>query len=583
MNIMEKKLTGYPSIDKPWLKYYGDCQCDPYENESLYSLLYKKNQANLSYDAFVYFGNRITFGDFFEKIDSYAYTFQNAGIRPGDCVIVLGLNTPEIIAAIYALNRIGAVCSLEYVSTAPEKIADFIDQLKPKYALIIDNIWETYSKVLNNNVIEKIFLTHLLESAPLGIRFVSMLKRTKRIKGTKVSYLKHKKVDHTSIREYSWDKTMPAIILSTSGTTGIPKKAELSCYAFNALAMQIQHLPFALEKGKRLLCPAPLFLAFGISLSIHMPLVNNVCLILSPSPEPAMATKLFFKHKPAFFMGAHAFIDSIMEYAQNLKCDLSFLDAILIGGEAASDTYIKKVDTFLQGCNSKACGFRGYGMTELAACSTIETPDARRNGTVGIPLCDVNMKVIDQESGDELGYNQIGELCISSPCQMLRYRHGQATLESIIERDATGRSWIHTGDLGKIDEDGFIYIVGRIKRIEVTYDLVSRAQVKFFPDYIQMVVESLPNVDSCAVVAIDDEVRQRVPVAFIKPVDKQYFDLDELRYRFESSTDSYNIPAKWFLVDSFPLLPNGKVDYRALEREAVKERYSRVIFLPRSP
>lgn len=567
---MDKSVvTGYPSIDKPWMQFYKNYTYNEklYEGESLFSMLYKRNKQNLDSDALIYFGRRISFGKFFKKIDGYAKRFLNEGIKSGDVVIIIGLNTPDVIASIYALNKIGAVCNLEYASVDPEKLSDYLEKISPKYAIVIDVVWDNYFKVFESSTVEKVFISRISDSMPICLKYALRIKSCwEKLPQIEKQCLLTEKCTESTVDTYRWKNTQAAVVLSTSGTTGVPKKAELSCQALNALAVQIDDLPFEMAPGKSLLCPAPVFLAFGLSLSIHMPLLSGVCLVLTPSPDPDEATKVFYKYKPSYFMGAHAFLDKILEYGNEHTIDLSNLEAILIGGEAASDLYIAKVDDFLKKSNSKACGYRGYGMTELAACSTIETPVARREGTVGIPLCAVNMKVIDQETKEELTYNQTGELCISSPCMMLGYQNNNKEIEEIIQVDTNGNRWISTGDLAKIDEDGFIHVVGRIKRIEVTLDPISKSQVKFFPDYIEKTISEYSQIEKCAVIACDDIERQRVPVAFIKIIDSEDFVLENIVKEFEENNEQYNYPQKWIIVEELPILTTGKVDYKALEK-----------------
>ena len=176
------------------------------------------------------------------------------------------------------------------------------------------------------------------------------------------------------------------------------------------------------------------------------------------------------------------------------------------------------------------------------------------------------MKVIDQETKEELTYNQTGELCISSPCMMLGYQNNNKEIEEIIQVDTNGNRWISTGDLAKIDEDGFIHVVGRIKRIEVTLDPISKSQVKFFPDYIEKTISEYSQIEKCAVIACDDIERQRVPVAFIKIIDSEDFVLENIVKEFEENNEQYNYPQRWIIVEELPILTTGKVDYKALEK-----------------
>ena len=564
----EKELTGYPSIDKPWLKFY-ESERKPMLQVGLYDYLKACNKNNLEETAMVYFNEKISFAEMFKRIESMSCVFVRNGVKPKDKVVVLALNTPDMIFAIYALNRIGAVACIEYVTQKENSLGEITKRYKAKYAVVLDAFYSKYINVLSENGIEKVFVSKISDAMPNIMRCLALLKSDKRIKqGKNVVFLSKECKNNIGLEDaYCWNSNETAVILSTSGTTGIPKRAELSSDAINAHAYQVDYVDFKLTCGTSLLAIAPPFLAFGISLSIHMPLCKGVCLLLSPKPDPKSVVRDFVKYKPNFFIGAHAFMDEIMSNKKIQNMDLSFVNVIELGGESVPKEYVEKINTFLKQHNSSGEAYVGFGMTELAACSTTESKTARRIGSVGIPLCDVNVKVVDIESNKELQYEKEGELCFSSPCMMNEYFENKEATDTMIEIDDEGNKWLHTGDLGRIDEDGFVYVIGRIKRIYVTIDQGTNAPVKLYPDYVEHILNSRNDIERCAVVVIEDPERMNVPIAFIKVVQSKKIDINELNKYFDSNTESYNKPVKYKFIDELPILPNGKVDYRALEKE----------------
>ncbi len=567
----KKELTGYPSVDKPWMKYYPKDRNTSF-NGSLYDCLTECNENNLSRNAFIYFGKRITFSKMIKQIDSFAEFFKRIGIKPSDKVVVLSLNTPDVYSAIYALNKMGAVCCLENVTQPSDEIKNTINNIKAKYAVVLDIIFEKYQNALLDSRIEKIFLTRMIDSMPTTMKFIASLK-CKRIKNnSKIIHMWKVKNNCTKyIESYKWDSKDTAIILSTSGTTGIPKKAELSNCAINSFPMQSKYVDVGLNVGSTMLTAAPPFVAFGISATVHMPLCNGVCVILAVNPDPKFVAKQFLKFKPNLFMCGPAFIDEILKDPQSQDMDCSFVSAVELGGEAVAEEYLDKINSYLKSHNSRGKAFRGYSMTELSACSVSESNSVLKPHSVGIPLCDVTVKVVDNETGQELSYGHEGELLINSPSAMNKYfGNDEETLRSIVFDDS-GNKWIKSGDLAKIDEDGFVYIVGRIKRMSLAKEIEHNTMVKLFPDYIEHILSKYDKIEKCAVIVLADDERVNAPIAFIKVKDKCKVERKEIDDYIASQTGKYNIPKEYYFIDSFPLLSNGKIDYMDLENIANKK------------
>ena len=529
----------------------------------MYECLVNSNKNNMEAPAIKFFGKKISYSQMIDKIDAIASAFSRNGIVASDRVVVLGLNTPEIICSVYAINKLGAIACMEYITQTESDLIKITKEYKSKYAVVIDNVYEKYSESLIEAGIEKIFLVRSYQSMPFAMRMIAKGKmKIKNVTSHTIELDKEVVKNYIDLNCVSKGDDI-AIVLSTSGTTGIPKRAELTNDAINALAYQGHYIDIELNVGKTMLTPAPPFFAFGISLTMHFPLCCGVCLILSMSPDPDFVTNQFIKYKPSLFMAGPVFIDKIMASKKAMNMDMSFVTAIELGGASVSAEYSSKVDTFFKQHNYSGNIYVGYGMTELAACSTTEQKNANRPGTVGIPICDVNVKIVDTERGEELPYDESGEILISSPCMMKQYFNNQAETDEIIEVDENGVRWIHTGDMGMVDEDGFITVVGRIKRIALTKDPVSQGMAKLYPDYIEHTLKDCPMVEECAVITVEDEERVNVAIAFVvltgngKIADIEAYMRDNLA--------PYNVPQKCIALDTMPIRPNGKTDYILLE------------------
>lgn len=180
----------------------------------------------------------------------------------------------------------------------------------------------------------------------------------------------------------------------------------------------------------------------------------------------------------------------------------------------------------------------------------------------------VNTKIVDIESQKELPYGEIGEILFCTPGLMEGYMEGT---EQVIERDEKGNRWIHTGDLGCVDRDGFVYIKGRIKRIYPIIDSKSNQYYKLFPDYIERELQKNQIVKNCAVAVIHNVETFYEPIAFVVLKQEKKDVTKDLKQFLEERMDAYLIPKQWYFIERIPMLPSGKIDYRQLEESALEK------------
>lgn len=462
----EKGLTGYPSIDRPWLKYYSEeALYAPLPEKSMYGYLWECNREYLNDVALVYFGRKITYRELFGRIDQISAALAGRGIKAGDVVSILSLNTPEAICTYYALNKIGAVACMEYVTQPSETLSESLKSVDAKLVFILDILYASFAETLLEGGVPVVVMP-LASSMGYPTKLMALLKQKKASRNRKLIYFQDFLHTDVPIRLESVDSgSSAAIMVSTSGTTGIPKKVVHSSFNINSVVFQYQTSDMVFKRGETYLSIAPLFLAIGITLAIHLPLCMGVSSILCLDVEKGKVIAMFAKYRPNHFLGGGYNMMEMLSNPAVAKMDLGFLHTVAIGGESLSPENIVKVNSFLRERHSGVSLITGYGMTELGATVITEMNSARRVGSVGIPLNRVNVKVVDSETGEEKQYGETGEIVLHAPGMMLGYWKNQQETDNAVETDREGRRWIHTGDLGKVDEDGFVYVQGRIKRI----------------------------------------------------------------------------------------------------------------------
>ena len=563
----DKKLTGYPSIDKPWLKYYSEEAVHAKVPEcSMYQYLVEKNKENSEQTALIYYGRKISYGQFFERIREVAGAFYKRGIYAGDIVTLISLDTPETLYCIYALNYLGAVVNSVYISLSQEEIRKTVQETNSKMLIALEVVERKLTCVREVLKDEQILLLRLDTSMPLIPRLICRCRRRDRMRGKCLEWKEFLKGETTGHIEPVYRNNTAAVIVYTSGTTGEPKGVLLSNESINAVALQYEMSGLEFERGDTFLTFMPPFFAIGLSLNVHMPLSLGMQEILFVDLSPGSIPQAYANIKPNHFVAAP---NEILQIKNIIKNRMDYCKTIAGGGESLGHNEVTNLNTFLRERGAHSKYITGYGMSELAATVTTVTDKAYKTGSIGIPLCMVNTKIVTQGTEVELQYGKEGEICFDAPNRMLSYLNNKDATDEVCCMHNDGRIWVHTGDLGYIDEDGFLFFTGRLKRIYMTRG-EDGTIYKIFPVRVEELIGSVQEVKKCAVAVVEDEQLLHRQIAYVVLEDgvKQEKVLQKVRNLCEENLPQHSVPWKYEAVRSLPLTAMGKVDYRKLE-EAV--------------
>lgn len=364
-----------------------------------------------------------------------------------------------------------------------------------------------------------------------------------------------------------YEKDRCFIISFTGGTTGVPKGVMLSDDCLNAVAHGYRYVGIPFQRQDTFYNDLPLFIVYGLSLAIHSVLSHGLQLILYPIFEPQNFPRLFKKYKPNHFSAGADHLRYLAESPLTRNMDLSFLRAAAMGGDTLNEKTEREVNQFLKehGCRYEVV--KGYGMTELGAtcCTTFQGANAYES--VGIPLVTNTISIRDTDSGTELPYGQIGEIWVSSPFIMLDYLNSPESTAQVISTDKDGMRWIRTGDMGYMDENGLLFHKGRIRRIYLTQ--FAGAPAKIFPVFVEQTIKELPEIYDCAVVArYRKDTTYYEPVAYMIPNKNCSIAASAISAYCDEKLPSYMKPVETVFVAAFPRTSIGKIDYRALEKQA---------------
>ena len=572
----EKKMTGYPSIDKPWVKYYSEDVIKVTMPEcSIYEYLWESNKEHLEEFALNYFDRKITYGELFEEIDKAAKAFSALGVKEGDIVTFAALSCPETVFSLYALNKIGAIPNMVNVLSSAEDFKRYINEVDSKVFVCWNVFYNTATEKLSETSAKSVVVIEPSNYLPSIKKMLFKLRKSPKINysSTVLNWNDFiKQGDPIQLTDVCVSADSTCVIAHTGGTTGEPKGVLLSNKAINAVALQFDKASehYRQEVYMDLIVP---FVIYGIGVNLHMPLCLGMTVVLIPFFKPEEVPGFFLHYKPNLVISIPSYWSPLLTSKKAQKADFSFLRIAGAGGDGLTVELQHQLDKFLSSHGSKALIHNGYGMTEVCASAICAWDYAVREGSIGIPMPYNNVKIVEPETDKELGYGEIGEVCIASPSVMLGYYKNEEATNDLIRMHSDNSKWVHSGDLGYIDEDGFVFLTGRIRRIILTS--YTEIPSKIFPDQIEKVILKHPAVFQCCVVSDPHPKYKFVTKAHIVLKDG-FSNQDEVKTQIEelckNNLPDYSIPFSYCFRNELPLTAVGKVDWRKLEEEATALR-----------
>ncbi len=558
------------SASAPWRAFYGNTPVSlDYPNLTMYQLLQRNAKQYPNNTAYVFMGKETTYSAFLARIEAAAKGLTRLGIERGDRVTICMPNSPQALDCFYALNRIGAVPSMIHPLSAPKEIAFYLEASHSKAILTLDQFYEKVAQVAGDC---KILIAQIKDELPFPLNLLYPMTKGARAvpKLPNSGYMLWKdmvaKGKDTALPADTGKAEDCGAILYSGGTTGTSKGIMLSNLNFNALGMQtIAASGFGSVAGMKMLSVMPLFHGFGLGIGIHTALIGGATCILLPQFSIKTYADTLIKQKPNIIPGVPTLFEALLR-AENLQnADLSFLKGIFSGGDSLSPELKKKVDQFLKDHKCTEQIREGYGTTECVTASCLTPKDYARSGSIGVPFPDVYYKVVAPGTTEEVDANIEGEICISGPTVMLGYMDNPQETANTLRSHGDGRIWLHTGDLGRMDSDGFIYFRQRIKRMIIT------SGYNVYPSQLENIIDGHEKVLLSCVIGIKDDYRGQKVKAFVVPM-PGIEPTEELKQEIldycKDHVAKYAMPREIEFRTELPKTLVGKVAYRVLEEEA---------------
>ena len=562
------------NVKAPWLKHYGNIPPHlEYPQTSLFEVVEEHAKAYPNMNALEFLGTKISYTQLLERVYACAKSLRAAGIREGDRVTICLPNCPQAITIFYAVNLIGAVANMVHPLSAEGEIEFFLNSSHSVAAITLDGFYPKFAAIRERTPELKLLIIASIKDElnpvmKLGFQLTKGRKIKPIPKDAEIVYWKDFMGFGRNYRLPYRAKVCPqdvAAILYSGGTTGTMKGIMLSNYNFNALALQTITAAENFTVGDSMLAIMPVFHGFGLGICINMMLQYGGRCILVPQFTAQTYAELLKKQRPNYIAGVPTLYEALLRNPHLNGVSLDCLKGMFSGGDSLSIELKKKVDAFLKEHNASIQVREGYGTTECVTASCLTPKDFAKEGSIGIPFPDTYYKIVIPSSHTECEYGQIGEICISGPSVMLGYMDNpKETAHTLQFHDEDGLVWLHTGDLGYMDEDGFVYYKQRLKRMIIS------SGYNIYPSQLENIIDSHPAVLMSTVIGVPDPYKMQKVKAFIvlrpgfEPSEETRASIHALCVK---NIAKYALPYEYEFRTELPKTLVGKVAYTKLEEE----------------
>jgi long-chain acyl-CoA synthetase len=514
--------------------------------------------------AYEYLRHRRSFRELEAEVRQCAKSFRALGIAPGDRVTLSLPNVPQALVMFYALNLLGAVACMTHPLSSGEEMEFYLASAKSRAFVTLYQFYDKFRPALESCGTEHIILTGAGDALPPPLRAALSLREKKPPRAKNVlrygDFLRLAR-NFAGGYEHPARGDDVAAVLYSGGTSGRTKGILLTNLNFNACALLTGEAGDCVVPGTKMLAVMPIFHGFGLGVCIHTALVGGLSCLLVPRFTVKSYAKLLKNRRPNYIAGVPTLYEALLRLPDTGKLDLSPLLGVFSGGDSLPPELKNRVDRFLSERGATVRVREGYGLTECVTACCLTPPDGHREGSIGLPFRDTLFKIVTPETHEELPPGQTGEICICGPTVMAAYDGDAAETRSALQTHSDGRVWLHTGDLGELDADGYVYFRGRLKRMIVS------SGYSVYPFQVESVLNKHEYVKQSCVVGVPDDYRMERVKAFLilgENAPPEGEAIEEIRAYCKLALAPYNRPREFEVRESFPVTLVGKIAYTKL-------------------
>lgn len=536
-------------------------QLSSYVDCGIYDYLYNNTKGFSELTALKYYGKTLSFGDFFEKVDSVVQSLVGVGVKKGDVVVVSLPSIPEAVYLLYAVNKIGAVyCGLDCRSTS-EEIAETLKKVSPKICFAAD----FHIKEFRDCVGVPIVYIRATETIGGITRFFGAFANffTGRYFVTRKmsNVFKYRQFysDCEAVSRFAGDTVNGDDVCAyfyTSGTTYGRKCVVLTNKNINSAILQHSNADVDMSQGDVFTNIMPMFTCYGVTLGTHLPLSLGMSVNLVPLFFGKNMKKILTKSKSNFIITVPAHWEHFRQDDFD-GCDLSFFKAAIVGGDSMPKEHEDKINSIFEKCGSKGRFMIGYGLTETAS-TAVTPPVGTPQGSIGKAMGSTEVKIFHIDSYEECAPFEKGEICIHGPSVCKGYLDDKEATDKLLKKHFDVKLWLHSGDIGYKDNEGYIYFCERIKRMFVRFD-----GTKVSPYSIEQVILKCPVVSMCLILAVKDKNHSqgKCPKAVVVLKNDDASSRKAYEKYISENLAEFMRPVDTVFAEHLPVTKNGKVDY----------------------
>ncbi|MBQ9974549.1 MAG: AMP-binding protein, partial [Oscillospiraceae bacterium] len=542
-----------------------------YFEGSMFEMLEQVAQKYPNYVAFDFMGKPTTYSQLVTKIEQCAKALKTIGIREGDKVTIAMPNCPQAICLFYAINLVGGIANMIHPLSAEKEIEFYLNESESVTAITLDQFYHKFERIRQNTKVVNIIIARIRDELSKPIKVGYMLTEGRKIEkipedAPVIMWPEFLKLSKCCFYNYKAKRNPddPAVILYSGGTTGTTKGIVLTNRNFNALSQQVIAANPMFRPGDKMLAAMPIFHGFGLGVCIHTMLINGGRCILVPRFTPKSYAKDLIKHRCNFIAGVPTLYEALLRLPDMKGKDLSCLKGVFSGGDSLSVELKKKFDKFLYDHRATIQVREGYGTTETVTACCLTPTHMYKEGSIGLPFPDTYIKIVTPDTQEELPYGQEGEIVLAGPTVMKEYMHHPEETAKTLRRHDDGLTWVHTGDLGVMDDQGFVYFKGRAKRMIIT------SGYNVYPAQIENILDAHESVQMSCVIGIPDAYKMQKVKAFVKlagGVEPGDGVKQTLLAHCARHVAKYAMPYDIEFREDMPKTLVGKVAYRVLEEE----------------
>ncbi len=516
-----------------------------------------------------FFGRSYSYRELVSRTEETAKALMEAGVKEGDAVTFMLPNCPQAVMIYYAINRIGAVANMIHTLSAPKNITFYLNKAHSRFIVTLDLLYQKVKegcKEAEQPV--TVIYTSISDEMPALTKIGYNIKTAK----TKPEPIEDKNAvslktllaggKNQTLPPVSYQKDRVSAIFYSGGSTGTPKGICLSDYNINSLGIQTGNGVGHRIPRTKFLSALPLFHGFGLGVGIHTFMLCGAQCILVPQFTLDSYVKTLLKEKTNSLAIVPSMLEAILHTDAFDGQDLSFLKGIFAGGDAVMPELQERVNAFLKAHNCSEVVREGFGMTECVTSCILNPRENVKIGSVGLPLGDTKVRIVKPGTFEDVGVNENGELIINGSSVMLGYLDEPEETANTLRKDADGSIWLFSGDMCRMDEDGYVFFVQRIKRMIITNGY------NVYPTEVEKVIQTCDAVESVCVVGIKDRLSgQRVAACIVLKdgADQKQARQDILNV-CKNGMEEFSIPTKIEFMDKLPLTNMGKTNFTELEK-----------------